>query len=295
MKERIFGDIKGFYEGDTFKNRIDLSLSGIHRPIQAGISGSQIEGADSIVLSGGYEDDEDYGDIVIYTGHGGRDLKSGKQVADQQLKKQNLALAISCQQGLPVRVIRGENHKSSFSPDQGYRFDGLYRIEDYWKEIGINGLIIWRFKLRKIIFEDIDNQLFQENIVEENQSNYKNTQRIQSQVSRIIRDTALSRQVKEMYQYSCQVCRLSIITNSGLYAEAAHIKPLGIPHNGPDTLSNLLCLCPNHHVKFDFGGFTIEDDFTLVGEPGVLTINVNHKIEREFLEYHRVHFYEEND
>ncbi|WP_406603762.1 HNH endonuclease [Neolewinella aquimaris] len=27
--------------------------------------------------------------------------------------------------------------------------------------------------------------------------------------------------------------------------------PLGAPHNGPEDLSNLLCLCPNYHVKFD--------------------------------------------
>jgi hypothetical protein len=36
--------------------------------------------------------------------------------------------------------------------------------------------------------------------------------------------------------------------------EAAHIRPLGAPHNGPDTLDNTLCLCPNHHVLFDHGG-----------------------------------------
>ena len=36
--------------------------------------------------------------------------------------------------------------------------------------------------------------------------------------------------------------------------EAAHIRPLGAPHNGPDTLDNTLCLCPNHHVPFDHSG-----------------------------------------
>lgn len=41
--------------------------------MQAGISGSGEEGADSVVVSGGYEDDEDYGDVIVYTGHGGND------------------------------------------------------------------------------------------------------------------------------------------------------------------------------------------------------------------------------
>jgi integrase len=39
----------------------------------AGISGGEREGADSIVVSGGYEDDEDYGDVIVYTGAGGND------------------------------------------------------------------------------------------------------------------------------------------------------------------------------------------------------------------------------
>lgn len=41
-------------------------------------------GADAIVVSGGYEDDNDDGDEIIYTGQGGNDPDSGKQVADQE-------------------------------------------------------------------------------------------------------------------------------------------------------------------------------------------------------------------
>ena len=72
-----------------------------------GISGSQNEGADSIVASGGYEDDHDFGDIIIYTGEGGRDPNTGTHVADQEFRGGNRALAVSCDEGLPVRVIRG--------------------------------------------------------------------------------------------------------------------------------------------------------------------------------------------
>lgn len=60
MKSRIFGHISGYNEGYEFESRLELSLSGVHTPRQAGISGSQREGANSIVLSGGYEDDEDF-------------------------------------------------------------------------------------------------------------------------------------------------------------------------------------------------------------------------------------------
>ncbi|WP_221233911.1 YDG/SRA domain-containing protein [Neolewinella aquimaris] len=71
MSKRLFGAIPGIIEGQTFENRVELSLSLVHRPRQAGISGSQAEGADSIVLSGGYEDDLDLETVIVYTGHGG--------------------------------------------------------------------------------------------------------------------------------------------------------------------------------------------------------------------------------
>lgn len=47
-------------------------------------------------------------------------------------------------------------------------------------------------------------------------------------------------------------------------SEGAHVRPLGIPHNGPDTLDNILCLCPNCHVLFDGHALTIRSDGTIV-------------------------------
>src|SRR5688572_28299463 len=107
MSSRVFGDIFGHPEGSFFESRLELSRAGLHRPTMAGISGTGKEGADSIVLSGGYEDDQDSGDLIIYTGHGGRDPETRQQASDQLLIGGNLALAYSCTHGLPVRVIRG--------------------------------------------------------------------------------------------------------------------------------------------------------------------------------------------
>jgi putative restriction endonuclease len=66
LPKRIFGHIPGYPEGRWFESRKALSEAGIHRPPVAGISGTESEGADSIVLSGGYEDDEDFGDEIVY-------------------------------------------------------------------------------------------------------------------------------------------------------------------------------------------------------------------------------------
>lgn len=285
MAERIFGHIPNVYEGDVFDNRIALSHSRVHRPTQAGISGSQKEGADSIVLSGGYEDDQDLGNIIIYTGHGGRDPNTKKQVADQILSDKNLALAINCQNKLPVRVIRGANHKSNFSPEYGYRYDGLYQVVKYWKKKGKAGFDVWLFRLEKA--ESDHNFDFE---VKEDSPEYSKTTRTTVTQQRINRDYSLTLRVKEIYNFHCQVCHTQLSTNASFYAEAAHIKPLGEPHNGPDALDNLLCLCPNHHVMFDFGGFTVDDNFALIGLEGELYVKPEHKINKEFIMYHREHF-----
>src|SRR6478672_8334883 len=73
----------------------------------------------------------------------------------------------------------------------------------------------------------------------------------------------------------------------GPYAEAAHIWPLGRPHNGPDELANLLCLCPNHHVLFDNGAFAIADGLELIGLPGRLAFVRGHNLSAEHLRFHR--------
>lgn len=62
----------------------------------------------------------------------------------------NLALVYSMKNDLPVRVIRGYSHKSVFSPKAGYRYDGLYNVEEHWEEIGKSGYRVWRFRLKKI-------------------------------------------------------------------------------------------------------------------------------------------------
>ncbi len=149
MRERIFGHIPSYPEGSWFASRVELSQSGVHRPRVAGISGQAREGADSIVLSGGYEDDQDYGDEILYTGHGGRDPESGRQMGHQLLAKGNAALAYNKHADLPVRVIRGAIPRSPYAPRIGYRYDGLYKVADYWQERGRSGFLIWRYRLLK--------------------------------------------------------------------------------------------------------------------------------------------------
>ncbi len=77
--------------------------------------------------------------------------------------------------------------------------------------------------------------------------------RFKSHISRVIRDTATARALKSLYEFRCQICGTRFeISHDTFYAEVHHVRPLGGGHNGLDTTTNMLVLCPNHHAMFDF-------------------------------------------
>ena len=60
----------------------------------------------SIVMSGGYEDDVDNSEDVVYTGQGGNDLLSTrKQIKDQKMEKGNLALKVRFRQSSDLCLL----------------------------------------------------------------------------------------------------------------------------------------------------------------------------------------------
>ncbi|PKY23636.1 hypothetical protein RhiirB3_532355 [Rhizophagus irregularis] len=167
-----FGPIPGVPVGSLWKYRIFCSESGVHRPPVAGIAGKASIGSVSIVLSGGYPEDRDNGDEFYYTGSGGRDLKTGnKRVAvqsfDQELTKTNEALARTCdaevnakkgaearnwKNSMPVRVCRSSKlmkHNPKYAPEEGIRYDGIYKLVKYWPERGASGFKVWRYLMRR--------------------------------------------------------------------------------------------------------------------------------------------------
>lgn len=104
-------------------------------------------------------------------------------------------------------------------------------------------------------------------------------ERIETKIQRIIRDTALSKKVKALHNYKCQLCGTTIELPDGQrYAEAHHIKPLGSPHDGPDIMGNLICLCPNHHAMLDYGALRLE--------LSSIRKVAGHEIAFEYLAYH---------
>lgn len=153
--KRVVGEIPGVEIGDVFFFRMELCVLGLHGQPQAGIdyvpSSQSSNGepiATSIIVSGGYEDDEDAGDVIVYTGHGGQD-KNNRQVVHQKLECGNLALERSMNYGVEVRVFRGFKYEGSAS-GKIYVYDGLYRIVETWFDYGRSGFGVFKFKLVRI-------------------------------------------------------------------------------------------------------------------------------------------------
>jgi putative restriction endonuclease len=86
------------------------------------------------------------------------------------------------------------------------------------------------------------------------------------------------------------MCGIRLKGLAGPYAEAAHIRPLGAPHHGPDTADNILCLCPNHHVLFDHSGVMIDEDLSLIGMEGQLKLHLQHPLNEDHLRYRLEHY-----
>jgi hypothetical protein len=117
------------------------------------------------------------------------------------------------------------------------------------------------------------------------------SQLISSVVTRYIRDSKYGKELKDLYNYQCIFCDVLIKRpHDNPYVETCHIKPLN--ESGPDTTSNLLILCPNHHVEFDFGAITVDPDkMTLLHiDPANPLhgkgIHLKHQINKTFLEFH---------
>ncbi len=117
-------------------------------------------------------------------------------------------------------------------------------------------------------------------------------------VVRVVRDTAQSRIVKELYSYKCQICgwvAYSPRLKNTWYCEAHHVQPLGKKYKGPDHISNILALCPTHHCLMDLGVLAIEPSSLKVlvnsrqqesSEGSVLTLRREHGLNQKYLRFH---------
>lgn len=188
--------------------------------------------------------------------------------------------------GRPVRVLVKLSVLSGNSSDTEYLYLGLFEVvswswgfRDGWKVLVYQLCVLGN---QSLVPEEVAFSLARGEELP--------ALRKSASVTRLVRNSAVARSVKKLYADTCQMCGLQLRTAAGTYSEAAHIRPLGIPHRGPDSLSNLLCLCPNCHTQFDGHALTVAPDGTVLKfdvPVGQLTVDDRHRLDFDQLEYQR--------
>ncbi|WP_329276365.1 YDG/SRA domain-containing protein [Streptomyces sp. NBC_01451] len=318
--ERAIGLIEGVAVGDLFGSRLDVMGAQLHQANQKGISWLKDEEdglpvADAIVLNGGYVDDDDRWTWMKYTGGSKgkeRDSNTRRLLSSQSWSYvDNAALKRSFERNYPIRIIRGYEGDERYSPPKGYRYDGLFRITavrtTVSKDSAPDGseIKICQFDLERLpdaeqgltaVEAHVAEVLEELEAVYEQQGEERYPEVRTMSVQRLMRSVATSRRVKKLYDDECQVCGRRLLGPDGQsHSQGAHIRPLGNPHNGPDVEPNILCVCPNCHVRLDIGAVVVDEDWSIIvraemfGETllSKLKTKGRHRVHPDYIRYHR--------
>ena len=131
---------------------------------------------------------------------------------------------------------------------------------------------------------------------------------IEQLVSRPFRDIAFTKNIRSIYGFTCAMTGLKLINGGGRpEVEAAHIRPVGNDHNGPDSVRNGIALSRSIHWMFDGGLLSLTDNYEilmvkkLVPDPVKRLLNPDGKVllpadlrlrpHQQFLQYHREHIF----
>jgi hypothetical protein len=102
-------------------------------------------------------------------------------------------------------------------------------------------------------------------------------------VTRIIGETELSKKIKSINNYQCQICgKILFYPNGQRYVETHHLRPSEKPHNGPDVPGNIICVCPNHHAELDLGMIKINYNNLITDK---------HEVDIKYILYHNYSIY----
>lgn len=122
--------------------------------------------------------------------------------------------------------------------------DGIENLENYQKFTESQLLLINGIEIKDLNSGTINND---------------ETIRVLRTIDVILRNKALIQRIKKLYNNTCQICGVQL--NVGIdkhYSEVHHIIPLGKPHNGKDSLDNMICVCPNCHVQLDLKSLLLD-------------------------------------
>lgn len=145
-----------------------------------------------------------------------------------------------------------------------------------------------------VIFYSEESDITVEELLDFDSINKNNLDYKQVSIDRLIRDTRISRELKNYYNNRCQLCGNQLRSANGQFmSEAHHIQPYNRTHKGDDTFRNLVILCPNCHAQFDQLYYAINPDTVLVHclfdddryHFSKLEFIDSHALDRKYLEY----------
>lgn len=218
-------------------------------------------------------------EVLDYVGHG------SEKGTDQEWDSFNSALRRAMEQGKRIHVVE----RLQRDPARYYYHGKWYVLEAREVEEPRTGRRVLRFLISASPewsgADPVSRDAAPDSI--------RTPNRVRTEVTRIIRDTQTSDRLKELYGYQCQVCGLTQRKGDGTpYAEAHHIRPLS--EGGPDEPQNMLVLCAQHHVDFDYGSIALDpDDCTSLHhrydaslDGGELISRPDHETDESYARYH---------
>ena len=123
--------------------------------------------------------------------------------------------------------------------------------------------------------------------------------RREAKIGQLIRRGDNRKFIKNLYLGECQVSSVILrLPGGGFTIDCAHIRPLGMPHNGPDDVNNMLSLSPTIHRLFDRGCIRIDpSNFSIkllhgndIPHLPKLLVKPEHPLLRDHLSYYNDNF-----
>lgn len=160
-------------------------------------------------------------------------------------------------------------------------FVNIEYLEEIYKNKSAEELQIINKTQDQILIENLMNSKLTNHQLDYNESEdfiYK-----KRELNLRIRNKQLVAALKFLYDNVCQICDDPIIISENKkYSEIHHLKPLGGEHKGNDSSDNMICVCPNCHIKLDYGAIEIKHNTFK---------SMKHTINSNNVEYHNIEIY----
>jgi putative restriction endonuclease len=158
--------------------------------------------------------------------------------------------------------------------------DGGMFVDDLWEIVqDKQGLSLLRNHIQSKYFAGSSMQIYEsdtlnyleiqaEKLKKQASAKFRVWQKIEKTDGYFVRSQLFPKFIKEIYDFTCCVCRESSKIESYSLIDGAHIMPFSVYHNNDPR--NGLALCKNHHWGFDHGAWSLTDQYQVLVSPKLM-------------------------